>query len=116
MDLPKVIAIRDGVKSKDLDAELVRILASEDHGRVVLIANESCQYSFYLQGAYGDLSDKGEFDKKALQNFFNLQNINLLEQINEIKVRVYDPEGRERSKNLKSLIDFHDEEGRVLFD
>ena len=113
MDLPKVIAIRDAVKSKDLDAELVRTLAGEDHGRIVLIANENCQYSFYLQGAYGELSDKGEFDKKALQNFFNSQNINLLEQINEIKVRVYDPEGRERSKNLKALIDFHDEEGRV---
>lgn len=113
MDLPKVIAIRDGVKLKDLDAKLVQILASEDHGRAVLIANESCQYSFYLQGAYGNLSDKGEFDKKALQNFFNLQNINLLEQINEIKVRVYDPEGRERSKNLKALIDFRIKEERA---
>lgn len=36
----------------------------------------------------------------------NLQNINLVEQINEIKVRVYDPEGHERSKNFKAMIDF----------
>ena len=113
MDLPKVVGVRDALMLKDLDAALVQALSGADHGKVVLIANDNCQYSFYLQGAYGNLSDKGGFDKKALQNFFNLQNINLLEQINDVKVRVYDPEGNERSKNFKALIDFHSEDQRV---
>jgi uncharacterized protein (TIGR04141 family) len=113
MDLPKVVGVRDAVKLKDLDAILVQTLASDKQDKIVLVANDNCQYSFYLQGAYGNLSDKGDFDKKALQNFLNLQNVNMLEQINDIKVRVHDPEGRERSKNLKALIDFHVAEDRV---
>ena len=113
MDLPKVVGVRDAARLKELDGKLVQTLASDEQDKVVLIANDNCQYSFYLQGAYGNLSDKGEFDKKALQNFFNLQNINLLEQINDVKIRVYDPEGREKSKNLKALIDFHNAEDRV---
>jgi len=113
MDLPKVVAFRDAVKLKDLDAKLVETLSGESHAKVVMLANDNCQYSFYLQGAYGNLSDKGELDKKALQNFFNLQNVNLIEQINDIKVRVYDPEGAERSKNLKAMIDFHDPDQRA---
>jgi hypothetical protein len=70
-----------------------------------------------LQGSYGNLSDKGELDKKALQNFFNTQNVNVMEQINDIKIRVYDPEGRERSKNMKAMLDFNiEEEGVCLID
>lgn len=117
MELPKVVLVRDAMRLKDLDAKLVQVLSSQDHDNIHLISNDHCQYSFYLQGAYGNLSDKGEFDKKALQNFLNLQNVNLIEQINDIKIRVYDPEGRERSKNLKALLDYHnDEEGTCLVD
>lgn len=113
MDLPKVVAIRDAMRLKDLDAKLVQTLSGPDHEKIVLIANDNCQYSFYLQGAYGNLSDKGEFDKKALQNFLNLQNVNMIEQINDIKIRVYDPQGAERSKNLKALLDYRDAEDNV---
>ncbi|MCU0653586.1 MAG: TIGR04141 family sporadically distributed protein [Candidatus Pacebacteria bacterium] len=113
MELPKVVAVRDAMKLKYLDAKLVQTLGSEEHSKVVLVANENCQYSFYVQGAYGNLSEKCALDKKSLQNFFNLQNINLIEQINDIKVRVYDPEGHERSKSLKALIDFSDSEERT---
>ena len=113
MDLPKVALIRDALRLKDLDAKLVETLSGDDHGKIVLIANDNCQYSFYLQGAYGNLSDKGGFDKKALQNFLNLQNVNLVEQINDVKIRVYDPEGHERSKNLKALLDYRDAENNV---
>jgi uncharacterized protein (TIGR04141 family) len=113
MDLPKVVGIRDALVLKDLDAKLVETLASEDHDKIALLANDNCQYSFYVQGAYENLSDKGGLDKKALQNFFNLQNINLLEQLNDVKIRVYDPEGHERSKNLKAIIDFNIPEERI---
>ncbi len=113
MDLPKVALIRDVLRNKDLDAQLVRILTGPGHERITLTASDGCQYAFYLQGAYGNLSDRGELDKKAFQNFLNLQNVNPVEQLNEIKVRVYDPEGRERSKNFKAVIDFFDEENRT---
>jgi len=52
-------------------------------------------------------------DKKSFQNFMNLQNVNLIEHLNEIKVRVYDPEGHERSKNFKAMVDYFDEENRI---
>lgn len=113
MDLPKVVVVRDPLRVKDLDAKLVQTLSGPDHDKIVLIANDSCQYSFYLQGSYGNLSDKGNLDKKALQNFFNTQNVNVMEQINDIKIRVYDPEGRERSKNMKAMLDFNIEEENV---
>jgi len=113
MDLPKVVLVRDAIRNKDLDAILVQTLSSESHKNITLIANDNCQYSFYLQGGYGNLSDKGDMDKKAFQNFLNTQNVNLIEQINEVKVRVYDPEGHERSKNFKAMIDFSDEENRI---
>jgi hypothetical protein len=113
MDLPKVVLVRDAIRNKDLDAILVQTLSSESHKNITLIANDNCQYSFYLQGGYGNLSDKGDMDKKAFQNFLNTQNVNLIEQINEVKVRVYDPEGHERSKNFKAMIDFSDAEDRI---
>lgn len=113
MDLPKVVLIRDALRNKDLDAMLVQKLTGPEHERITLIANDNCQYAFYLQGAYGNLSDKGGMDKKAFQNFLNLQNVNPVEQLNEIKIRVYDPEGHERSKNFKAMIDFFDEESRI---
>lgn len=113
MDLPKAGLIRDAAKIKDLDALLVQALSGVDSDKVLLIANDSCQYSFYLQGAYGELSDKGALDKKSFQNFLNTHNVNMAEQINDIKVRVYDPEGRERIKNFKAMIDFCDEDNRI---
>ncbi len=111
--LPKVVSIRDPIRLKDLDASLVKVLSSNESDRVTLIANDDCQYSFYLQGSYGNLSDKGEMNKPALQNFMNTENVNLMEQLNDIKVRVYDPEGRERSKNFKAMIDYFDEVDRT---
>ncbi len=111
--LPKVVSIRDSILLKDLDASLVKVLSSNESDRVTLIANDDCQYSFYLQGSYGNLSDKGEMNKPALQNFMNTENVNLMEQLNDIKVRVYDPEGRERSKNFKAMIDYFDEVDRT---
>ncbi len=113
MDLPKVVLIRDAVRNKDLDAVLVQTLSDVNHQKINLIVNDNCQYAFYLQGGYGNLSDRGDMDKKSFQNFLNLQNVNLIEQLNEIKVRVYDPEGHERSKSFKSMIDYFDEENRI---
>jgi uncharacterized protein (TIGR04141 family) len=113
MDLPKVGLIRDALRNKDLDAILVQKLTGPDHKKIKLIAHDHCQYAFYLSGAYGDLSEKGALDKKLFQNFLNLHNVNLIEQLNEIKLRVYDPQGAERSKNFKAMIDYFDEENRI---
>lgn len=112
MDFPKVALLRDSVRLKDLDAALAQaLLAGSDN--VLLISSDNCQYGFYLQGGYGNLSDKGVLNKKALGLFLDLQSVNLTEQINDIKVRVFDPEGRERSKNFKAMIDYLDEENRI---
>jgi len=69
MDLPKVVPVRDARRNKDLDAMLAQKLTGPDHKKIVLIANDNCQYAFYLQGAYGNLSDKGEMDKKRSKIF-----------------------------------------------
>ncbi|HOX29726.1 MAG TPA: TIGR04141 family sporadically distributed protein [Candidatus Paceibacterota bacterium] len=112
MGLPKVVLIRDAAKLKDLDGALAQALTAGSD-KASLIVNDNCQYGIYMQGGYGSQSEKGMLDKFAFRNFLDSQSVNLVEQINDIKVRVYDPEGRERSRNFKAMIDYLDEENRI---
>ncbi len=106
LNLPKVIATRNALEIKEFDGILAQTLLGPENENLHFIADDNCRYSFYLQGEFGNLSDKGGFNSKSLKKFFDLQNINLVEQINDLKVRIFDPRGDERSRNLKTMIDF----------
>jgi len=98
--------IRDVAREQDLEAMLAQKLTAQDDSGITFIANDDCRYSFYLQGEYGNLSAPGELDKKSWQNFLATANINLREQLNDIKVRIYNSQGRENQKILKQWLIF----------
>ncbi len=125
VNLPKVFVVQDENKQKELDNILVNTILKEDSAKsnvsieeislsgVNFIFSDQYEYSFYLKGNKKKTQSKpGELNLTQLKNFIQEQQIDLKEQINDIRVEVHREEGNNYSAPLKNFLEFVEERER----
>jgi uncharacterized protein (TIGR04141 family) len=122
--LPKVFAVQDEDKQDELDDILAdTILRNTDNksdvtvddvslSGVDFIFSDQNEYSFYLKGKARIQTEKGDLSLDKLKGFLETQNIDLKQQINDIKIKIHNEYGRDYSKSLKDFLDFVEERER----
>jgi len=122
--LPKVVAVQDEEALKKLDGMLVDALIPADNNTsavgvedislsgVDFIFSDQHQYSLYIWGIRNSQTEKGDLTLDKFREFVTNNNIDLKEQINNIKVKVYNEHGRDFSKPVKEFLDFVEEKDR----
>ncbi|GIL19446.1 DUF6119 family protein [Candidatus Jettenia sp. AMX1] len=121
--LPRATSVVDSTKIVELDQKLAQeILNSTNAGLQPAEATVSGvdfiflgknQYSFILGRQRQDIE---ELSLSALHNFINRYNINLVANINNIRVKVSDENNKGYAKPLKFFFDFVDDEKHFLLD
>jgi len=122
VNLPKVFVVQDESKQKELDNILVNAILKEDNTEsnisieeislsgVSFIFSDQYEYSFYLKGNKKKTqSTPGELNLTQLKNFIQKQQIDLNEEINDIRVEVHREEGNNYSAPLKNFLEFVEE-------
>lgn len=121
--LPKVIMVPDEEKVKKLDNLLVNAISKTDDrsnlqeeeislSGVEFIFSDQYEYGFYTKGDRGSHTGRGELTLGRLRTFITDQNINLKQQLNDVRINVYNEHGRDFSLTLKEAVDFVEEKER----
>lgn len=122
--LPKVVAVQDEGTIKKLDDLLTEALmpAGDTNSGVAVddislsgvdfIFSDQYQYSLYIWGVYNSQTEKGDLTLDKFREFVTSNNIDLKEQINNIKVKIHNEHGRDFSKPVKEFLDFVEEKDR----
>jgi len=122
VSLPKVFVVKEESKQKELDNILVNALLREDNidssvsieeislSGVNFIFSDQYEYSFYLKdNKKKTQSEPGELNLTQLKNFIQRQQIDLNEELNDIKIEVHKEDGNNYSASLKSFLEFVEE-------
>ncbi|HAU2406607.1 TPA: DUF6119 family protein [Legionella pneumophila] len=122
ISIPRVVKISDENEIKRLDQLLAEEISSQENSTlqenlislsgVDFIFSDQLEYSIYLPNIKKAKTPKGELNLATLNSFLQDNNIHIKDNINNIKVKIYNEFGRSRSVPLKELIDFIDEENR----
>lgn len=121
--LPKVIAVSDEKTIEELDNLLADVILQRGENSafqesdvslsgVDFIFSDQYEYNFYVKGLRGVQSDKIELTLENLRNFLLQNNIDLKQNLDEIKIKIYNEYGRDFSISLKEALDFVEEENR----
>jgi len=122
--LPKVVAVQDEEVLKKLDSLLVAALVPTNANSsgvgvedislsgVDFIFSDQHQYSLYIWGVRNSQTEKGELTLDKFREFVTDNNLDLKEQINNIKVKIHNEHGRDFSKPIKEFLDFVEEKYR----
>lgn len=122
--LPKVVAVQDEETLKKLDGLLVEALIPTDANSsgvgiedislsgVDFIFSDQHQYSLYIWGIRNSQTEKGDLTLDKFREFVTNNNLDLKEQINNIKVKIHNEHGRDFSKPIKEFLDFVEEKDR----
>lgn len=121
--LPKVVMVHDEEEIKKLDNLLADAISrTNDRSNlqeeeislsgVEFIFSDQYEYGLYIRGDRDSHTEKGELSLERLKKFITDQNIDLKQQVNDIRVKVYNESGRDFSLPLKETIDFVEEKER----
>lgn len=122
--LPKVVAVQDEETIKRLDNLLAEAIMPADNATsgvavddfslsgVDFIFSDQYQYSLYVWGVRNSQTEKDDLTLDKFQEFITNNNIDLKEQINNIKVKIHNEHGRDFSKPVKDFLDFVEEKDR----
>ena len=122
ISIPRVIKISDIQEIKRLDELLAEAISRQDNSTlqenlislsgVDFIFSDQLEYSIYLPKRREAKNPKGELSLAMLNSFLQSNNIDIKDNINNIRVKIHNEYGRPRSAPLKELIDFIDEDNR----
>ncbi|HAU1711845.1 TPA: hypothetical protein JBI81_10450 [Legionella pneumophila] len=122
LSIPRVIKIDDEKEIKRLDDLLADKIIQQGEASlqensislsgIDFIFSDQFEYSLYTKGESNNKSEKGDITLSALINFVKSNNIDLKKDLNNIKVKIHNEYGRDRTVSLKELLDFIDEEKR----
>lgn len=120
--LPKVDVVQDEEKQKELDNLLVDAISNTAVSSlqtnditlsgVEFIFSDQHEYSFYLTGDRESNTEREELNIENLKKFIADNEIDLKQQINKIRIKVYNENGNDYSIVLKEAIDFIQENDR----
>ena len=119
--LPKVDVVKDSRVIQRLDRDLARsILRTQEEPEINIeeftmsgvdfIFSGNYEYSLYLKGESAEAVRLNELSLESLSSFLRSNNINLLEEINNLRVKVHHEYGRDHAKPIKFYLDFIEEE------
>jgi uncharacterized protein (TIGR04141 family) len=120
--LPKVDLVKDERELESLDKKLIQAISQFSQQNVQtdeftfsgidFIFLDKYKYSFYVKGQKNSSKKFDELSLENFKNFINQQNINLTDDLNNLKVKVHNEHGRDYSRPLKDFLDFVDEKDR----
>jgi len=121
--LPKVDVVQNEEKQEELDNLLADAISGTTEisslqtneitlSGVEFIFSDQHEYSFYLKGDRESDTGKEELSIESLRKFIVDNQIDLRQQLNDIRIKVYNENGKDFSMPLKEAIDFVEENER----
>lgn len=121
--IPRVVKITDLDKIADLDLILANAILENENtaslqeneiylSGVEFLFSDQCQYSFFIQGKKHLRSEIVELSIENLKNFLSAYNIDLISQINSIRINIHNELAKHRSISLKEAVEYVESQDR----
>lgn len=125
MPIPRATAVTDPTKLEELDRKLVEAINSTHGGSSIQAAEPTVSgvdfiflnksnYRFIFNYRGEDIS--GELTVEALRDYAARNSIDMMQEINNIKIKVFDETGHGFSHPVKFFLDYADDERCFLLD
>lgn len=123
--LPREQKIKDKDIIEKLDKELVQAILNENNTAAVqnqqmnvcgveFIFSDNFKYEIYLKGERKKFAIDGDITISKLKEFIEKKKINLYDDINNIKVKVYNETNKGYTKKIKYFLDYVDNDRYCL--
>lgn len=119
-EVPKATEVRNAVEIKRLDEKLIRAIQKSENeygvstdefsvSGVDFIFSDRNNHSLFLKGDYDTQEEIGEISIDRLRLWIRENNLNLMNCLNDIYVRISSDYGSAHSQPIKSVLDYVDD-------